>query len=230
MEWKEELCFELLKSHISGFISTLVPEIKPNASAEYLNTLGRRFELTNPFQNVTLLSFPNEKRHLPNEKELISQILSGRGGLCFDLNVFLKQILQYLELDVNFLAAYVTNNSNFKPGATKYFGQHTIVEVRNLAGKGSRHLMDVGFGHSGLPIFAIDFSTYSPVYTTPWGIDYRFRIDVEENGKKFLVRQQRNVPWVNPLTGTDNDRFIDQSTTDISQAVPVTFLADVVAR
>lgn len=91
--------------------------------------------------------------HRPTIEEIKADILSGKGGLCYSMNVFIKLLLEALGYSVAHLTSDVNQHSN----------NHLLTIAYNLKVPGDRYLVDV----AGFPTFVpvpLDFKVESPVY------------------------------------------------------------------
>ncbi len=91
----EEQGIELLRKNRERFLLDVL-EIPLDSS---FDQLVNRFKNRIPFQSVTLLATPPEKRHVPSLPESVQFVLNGIGGCCYSLNPFMKY---FLEIDRNY--------------------------------------------------------------------------------------------------------------------------------
>lgn len=108
-----------------------------------------------PFQNITLLSQDKTSCHVPTGEEMKTDVLSGRGGLCFTLNCFLYALLKAVGYDVSMALAQV---------GTDEIASHVVVLIRNLVQVGSLHIVDVGFGYPHFEPVSLDFDKETPEF------------------------------------------------------------------
>ena len=54
---------------------------------ELLSRIVSRFMMKIPFQNLTFMATPKDKREIPTADECIKCVLEGYGGVCFALNL-----------------------------------------------------------------------------------------------------------------------------------------------
>ena len=129
-----------------------------------------------PFQNITLAD--EDRWHKPTLDEVIDDVTSGCGGLCYTLGVFMKYLLETL----NYEASHVTATMSTPAG---YADNHILCLVTNVETHGDKYLVDV----SGYPVFeliSLDFEKESCVYNNSF-LEYKFGWESE----KCLVRYHR---------------------------------------
>ncbi len=119
----------------------------------FLGDLIRAFLHTMPFQSLTLVATPDEQKHVPTFREIKDNMFARRGGLCFEMNYFMKVCLVALGYE-----AYSIS------GDINYPGNHVGTIVKNLTADTSIHLVDVGLGIPILFPVPLDFVQESPVY------------------------------------------------------------------
>ena len=122
---------------------------------------------------------PNERRN-PTLDEVISNGLSGNGGLCIGQNYFMKLVLDFLGFTTFALGA--TWNNAGRPGT------HCVVTVKNdftdTAADNEMYLIDVGCGLPSwepIPLHQLPFSRVSGGYPfeirrTPEGLYQRVHL------------------------------------------------------
>lgn len=98
----------------------------------FVEALMRRFRRRVPFQSVNVLA----TNQLPSTSQLRQEVLSGQGGLCLTLNVFLKALLEALGLEA-FLSLCTIHHTT----------RHPTVLVRDLVRAGDLHCVEIGCGH-----------------------------------------------------------------------------------
>ncbi|CAH1784293.1 unnamed protein product [Owenia fusiformis] len=109
---------------------------------EFLNILMVVYQQNEPFQTLSFMSEDFEIRRIPNWTEIKTAIFTKEGGLCHTLNTFLWTLLKSLGYDVYLVMANVVIGEKH----LKKTLNHTVVIVRDLATKGSLHVVDCGFG------------------------------------------------------------------------------------
>ena len=149
------------------------PEVKLSTDkCTFLNELVRSYVERIPFQNIHLLAKAyNGKYHVPLWPEIKEAMLSGCGGICFTVGVFMKVLLQTLGYDVYFVPCEVQSPSD-----------HISTVVRNLSHEGSEHLVDV-IGYPNFTIFPLDFTETSSVYNFSFCTHYFKKV-----GEKTIQR------------------------------------------
>ncbi|XP_071953231.1 uncharacterized protein [Antedon mediterranea] len=121
---------------------------------ELLKELLYNFIHVAPFQSIRTLSTKPDDRHLPSFQEIKEDIFDGKGGLCYALNQFIKELLNVLNYDVYYAQMAILDVDK----------SHVMVMVRNLIKPGDLHLVDVGMGHGSSDPIPLDFKEESPVY------------------------------------------------------------------
>lgn len=137
-------------------------EGKQESPHVFLNQLILAFHQTIPFQNLSFMSLKPEDRHKPTPEDIKQSVISGRGGLCYSLNTFMKFLLQALGYDVYFVISHIRIPNN-----------HIVTVVQNLTKPGDRHLVDVGVGYPTFEAIPLNFERESPVYMHSF-LQYRF--------------------------------------------------------
>ena len=114
-------------------------ERRQHDGSKLLQDIMTAFYTTIPFQSITLIAQSPEARHTPSLNEIVDDVISGRGGLCYTLNVFMKYLLQSLGYNVHHVSSSMLgppNNIN-----------HILCLVCDLCTPGDRYLVDVGVGY-----------------------------------------------------------------------------------
>jgi arylamine N-acetyltransferase len=149
------------------------PEAKlSDDKCKFLNELVRSYVECIPFQNIHLLAMAyNGRNHVPLWPEIKQAMVSGCGGICFTVGVFMKVLLETLGYDVYFAACDIIHPSD-----------HVSTVVRSLSYEGSEHLIDVT-GYPNFVIFPLNFTETSSVYNLSFCTHYFKRI-----GEKTIQR------------------------------------------
>ena len=92
-------------------------------------------------------------RRLPNLEEIVDDITSGKGGLCFTNNTFFQIALECLGFDAFCVAASVSSANS-----------HIIIGVRNVVTDGDLYVVEVGCGYPSFSAISLDFATESPTF------------------------------------------------------------------
>ena len=108
-----------------------------------------------PFQSFSLMTEPLSNRHLPTAEEIVAQVGSGKGGICYPVNAFLKILLDALGY-----STYQTMSQCFMGGSGN---NHIITVVKDVVVQGDKYIVDAGTGFQTAP-FPLDFEKESPVY------------------------------------------------------------------
>ncbi|XP_076334737.1 uncharacterized protein LOC143238417 [Tachypleus tridentatus] len=150
---------------LKDILGILEPEFKLLSDhVSLVNEVIQAFSEKIPFQNLDLLSQDVNDKHLPTWDEIYLAVKQKRGGLCYTLNVFMKELLAALGFDVYHAACAIFHPNN-----------HIVTVVKDLTHPGSKHLVDI----SGYPIFeaiALDFKVESNVYRHSF-LQYKFVIE-----------------------------------------------------
>ncbi len=115
---------------------------------------------TIPFQSITLLSSPLQERHKPSIDEVMSEMLSSRGGLCYTLNTFMKLLLEALGYSVYHIISSVSEPENHII---------TIATFDNI-----KYLVEVGCGYPTFQPIPLNFKDESIIYENSF-IKYKFK-------------------------------------------------------
>ncbi len=128
----------------------------------FLNELIKAFYCTIPFQNITLLCQSEADRHVPAWEESKAAVMSGRGGLCYTVGVFMMCLLEALGYET-----YLPASGIFFPN------NHITTIVQNLTYPGSKHLVDTLSGYPTFEAIPLDFDKESPIYNHSF-LEYKF--------------------------------------------------------
>ncbi|XP_011402952.2 PREDICTED: uncharacterized protein LOC105312191 isoform X2 [Amphimedon queenslandica] len=140
------------------------------SSLSLLNELIFAFYENVPFQSVTLQAIPLEKRRQPTLEEAKTEVLSGRGGLCYTVNTFMKYFTEALGFNVRHICSSIkTNNDHIM----------TIAEIDN-----EKYLIDVGSGYPTFEAIPINFEKESKVYQHSF-LEYKFA--KEEKDESLMI-------------------------------------------
>ena len=168
MKERGELNKEMLSQKEAMYFVTEVLKIprpvesKQENPHDFLSRLIVAFHQTIPFQSMSLLAVKPEDRHKPTLQETKLSVMSGKGGLCYSLNPFMKFLLEALGYDVYFVSSDIKHPSN-----------HIITVVQNLRKPGDKYLVDVGIGYPTFEAIPLDFEYESPVYMHSF-LQYKF--------------------------------------------------------
>lgn len=130
------------------------PELKLSQDKlKFLNELIQSYIEHVPFQNLHLLAQAHQHQcHIPTWTEIKAAVMSGHGGICFTINVFLKVLLEIFGYSVYFAACDIESPSD-----------HITTIVQNLSYEGSQHLVDLN-GFPNFEAIPLDFVDTSPMY------------------------------------------------------------------
>lgn len=116
-----------------------------------------------PFQSLSLIAVePKNRRSAPSLEEIKADVTSGKGGLCYSLNTFMKLLLQALGYEVYHVISSIVKPDN-----------HILTIVRNLQKPGDKFLVDVGIGYPTFDPVPLDFVEESSVYKQSF-LEYKF--------------------------------------------------------
>ena len=117
-------------------------------------------------------------RHKPTLEEIRTDVLTGVGGLCYNLNVATFYLLQALGYTAS-LASATCTSSVISPG------NHIIVYITDLVTPGDKYLVEVAVGFPTFRAVSLDFEEESPVFVDSF-IEYKY---VKHNGQ--ILRMHR---------------------------------------
>ncbi len=147
--------------------------------AGLLNEIINLYQQKIPFQSITVISRPNEEQHVSTIDDIKTQIFSTEGGVCYDHNVFFKNLLEALGYEVCLNACDVDMDG---------IHSHLSILTTNLIKPGDKYYVDVGTTAS--PFFRaipLDFDKQKPVYKCGYRV-YRF----EKAGEEFSLWHKIN--------------------------------------
>ena len=181
-------------------------ERRQHDSGKLLQDIMTAFYTTIPFQSITLIAQSPEARHTPSPDDIINDVISGRGGLCYTLNVFMKYLLQLLDYNVHHISSTVMGPPN----------NHILCLVCDLDTPGDRYLVDMGVGYPTFEPVSLKFEKESQIYKQSF-LEYKF---VWEEG--LCIRCHRRgekrplLPGEVIIDGWRKVCFIDPSPKDLS--------------
>ena len=144
--------------------------------AKFLNEIVLAYIEKIPFQNLHLLAAAYHGRnHVPTWAEIKETMMSGSGGICYTVGVFMKVLLETLDYNVYFAACKVMNPSD-----------HITTVVQNLSHEGSRHMVDLN-GYPNFEVVPLDFPETSPVYNCSFCTNF-FKKEGEETILRYNVK------------------------------------------
>ena len=140
----------------------------------------RTFQEVVPFQGLTLMAQPFPKRHKPTLSEIITGVRSGRGGLCYILNTFMKFLLQALGYNVYHIIGTVTKPNDH------------IITIAHF--NGYKHLIEVGCGYPTFKPIPLNFEKESPIYEDSF-IKYKFKWISEDKIERHNLSLKPGATW-----------------------------------
>ena len=134
---------------------TSVQDKLTNNKGALLDEIIDLFQQRIPFQTIPTVARPEEEQHISTFEDSKAQIFSTQGGLCYDHNVFMKNLLEALGFDVYFVACDIHMSG---------VHDHAAIIVRNLTKQGELHYVDPGTAEPIYRAIPLDFDKESPVY------------------------------------------------------------------
>ncbi|XP_022099540.1 uncharacterized protein LOC110984053 [Acanthaster planci] len=122
----------------------------------FLRDLITAFLGTIPFQSLTAIATPRPERRALTFTEVKANMMARVGGLCFEINHFMKALLETLGFEVYHVGFRTFGKPN----------NHLATVVKSLVRPGDLHLVDVGIGYPTFLPIPLDFDKESPVYTS----------------------------------------------------------------
>ncbi|XP_028406145.1 uncharacterized protein LOC114528669 [Dendronephthya gigantea] len=146
-----------------------------NDREKFLNKLMVTIQERVPFQtlfirNLAFMLPEKQASKWPTLDEIDHACMSGNGGNCTVINLFISRLLQALGLSISVSLAVVTSN---------VFNSHLVVIVKDLINVGDRHLIDGGLGLPSFQAIPLNFNKESPVYQNSF-LEYKF---IKHDGK-----------------------------------------------
>ncbi len=138
--------------------------------ASLLNEIINLYQQKIPFQSITVISRPTEEQHLSTRDDIKTQIFSTQGGLCYDHNIFFKNLLEALGYEVCLNACDINLEGTH---------DHVSILATNLIKPGDKYYVDVGSAAPFLQAISLDFEKQSPIHKCGYQV-YRFQQEGEE--------------------------------------------------
>ena len=166
---------------------------------DFLNDVVTEIQCKIPFQGVTLVSKPLAERRRPTLAEVMSSMLGGRGGICYDFNFFTFVLLRTLGYDAYINIAQVLFQGSLDDN-------HLIVLVKNLVKTGDLYLVDTGCARPTFRAVDLGFEQESPVYSDSFN-RYKF---IKDGNRIRRVHDNLSANLVSPTLkhGTQSDEFL----------------------
>ena len=166
-----------------------------NDREKFLNKLIVTAHEMVPFQMLfvgKLAFIPPEERKAPSMAEIDHMCMSGYGGNCIVINMFMSRLLKALGYSAFVCRATVTSY---------VFNSHLIVIVKDLVNTGDLHLVDCGLGLPSFRAISLNFNEESPVYRDSF-LEYKF---IKLDGKVLRMHGDGDVVVRNdpPIEGLD---------------------------
>ncbi|XP_072017438.1 arylamine N-acetyltransferase-like [Amphiura filiformis] len=149
---------------------TSIHEKLTTDKAAFLNELVSLYLQHIPFQSFTVISRPDKDQHLSTMDDIKADIFATRGGLCYDHNIFMANLLEALGFDVCLIGCDIGMHG---------IHDHVSVLVQNLKTPGDRYHVDVGSGNPLFRAICMDFNQESPIYKSGY-LTHKFTKDGDE--------------------------------------------------
>ena len=111
-------------------------------------------------------------------------MVSGKGGVCYPLNICGKLLLEALGYDIYWITGNISAPDN-----------HLMTIVRNLRSPGDQYLVDVGLASPNFEPIPLDFGEESPVYSQSYLVFKYIRRDGKlircHKGKRALLTREK---------------------------------------
>uniref|UniRef100_A0A2C9M5Y5 arylamine N-acetyltransferase n=2 Tax=Biomphalaria glabrata TaxID=6526 RepID=A0A2C9M5Y5_BIOGL len=157
-----------------------------------LDDIATNMQIHLVFNNMRLLSLPQELRQRPSFDEIKSDLKSGIGGLCYNLNVAAYYLIKAIGFDAALAHGTCTSS-------TKFHDNHVFVYIRNVEKNGDVFLLEAGFGFPTFRVINLDFEKESPIYIDSF-IEYKY---IKHEGQ--ILRMHRKGELVRGATCNTSD-------------------------
>ena len=161
-----------------------------------------------PFQGITLMAKLLTERRKPTLDEVKTTMMQGKGGICYDFNMFTNFLLKSLGYDVHLNICQVVFNG-------RLFDNHLINLVTNLRKEGDMYLVDTGCARPTFRAIDLGFSKESLLFCDSF-TRYKF---VKEGHRirryHDCLSAELNRDYINPKDSRPTvGRFIGRSSAD----------------
>ncbi|XP_038052618.1 uncharacterized acetyltransferase YvcN-like [Patiria miniata] len=155
------MAYNLSSTEVTQFLECVLQIQSPMESlardrVSFLRDLIAAFLSKIPYQSVTSIATPKPERRRLTFQEIKFDMMTRRGGLCYEMNSFMKLLLEKLGFEVYHIGCTSFGKTN----------NHLAIVVKNLSRPGDLHLVDVGCGHPTFELVPLDFDKESPLYKT----------------------------------------------------------------
>ncbi|XP_022099497.1 uncharacterized protein LOC110984021 [Acanthaster planci] len=133
-----------------------------------------------PFQSLTTIATPKPERRALTFPEIKASMMARVGGLCFEMNYFMKALLEALGFEVYHVGASISGRPN----------NHLVTVVKSLVLPGDLHLVEVGCGYPTFEPISLGFDKESPVYTSGF-LTHKFVKD-DKGGIQWIHKARRH--------------------------------------
>ena len=114
--------------------------------------------------------------HRPSPEEIKRDVLAGKGGLCYTINVFLAWLLEALGYNISYINGLIGDS----PG-------HLVILITDVVTPGDKFLLDCGIGYPTFEVTPLDFEHESEVYCHSF-VKYKF---IKEDGYVIRCHKRR---------------------------------------
>ncbi|GFO46835.1 arylamine n-acetyltransferase [Plakobranchus ocellatus] len=135
-----------------------------------------------PFSNINLLRVSTESRCRPSLEEIKADIISGVGGLCYNLNVATFFLLKALGYDSVLVHGTCTSSVIFP-------NNHINVLVSNVEKLGDKFLVETAFGFPTFRAINLNFEKESPVFRDSF-LEYKY---MKHEGQILRMHRQGDL-------------------------------------
>ncbi|KAK3757898.1 hypothetical protein RRG08_031544 [Elysia crispata] len=142
-----------------------------------LDEITTNLQIRLPFTNLGLMSIERDERRRPNLGEIKRDVLSGKGGLCYHLNVANFYILKALGFNVVLASA-----------AIPVWKTHIIVYVHNVEKTGDTFLAEAGVGYPTFRAICLDHDE-TPTFRDSF-LEYKY---IKRDGKLLRLHRQGDL-------------------------------------
>ncbi|CAG5119774.1 unnamed protein product [Candidula unifasciata] len=162
-----------------------------------LDEIATNIQTHLPFQNLKLLSEVPEKRRRPSLDEIKADLLSGIGGLCFNLNIATYFLLKAAGFKATIVHATCTSSVLFP-------NNHVVVYVEDVEKNGDKFLIEVGFGFPTFRAISLDFEHESPAFTDSF-IEYKY---IKHQGRILRMHRKGDLVKSQEPSSVDGLNFV----------------------
>ncbi|BFZ20185.1 hypothetical protein BsWGS_23224 [Bradybaena similaris] len=177
-----------------------IPNVEQRLKSDRKNLLDEiatNIQTHLPFQNLKLLSEVPEKRHRPSLDEIKADLMSGIGGLCFNLNIATYFLLKAAGFKASLAHGTCTSSVIFPDN-------HVVVYVEDVETSGDKFLVEVGFGFPTFRAVSLNFEHESPAFTDSF-IEYKY---IKYQGKILRMHRKGDLVKSQGPSSVDGLHFV----------------------